>query len=83
MDYTYVPWEHFICEPRCKELVVEVIDENFGAARRLAVQFANIKTMKDIVPRHILDATAGGPRSSKVNHYHNIKITGILSFNVI
>ena len=75
--------EHFICEPRCKELVVEVIDDNWGAARRLAVQFANIKTMKDIVPVRILDATAGGSRSSKVNHYQNIKIIDILSFNVI
>ena len=75
--------ERFVCEPRCKELVVEVIDENWDAARRLAVQFANIKTMKDTVPRHILDATAGGPRSSKVNHYQNIKIIDILSFNVI
>ena len=75
--------EHFICEPRCKELVVEVIDDNWGAARRLAVQFANIKTMKDILPRHIQDDAAGGPRSSKVNHYQNIKIIDILSFNVI
>ena len=75
--------KNFICEPRCKDLVVEVIDDNWGAARRLGVQFTKIKTMKDIVPVRILDATAGGPRSSKVNHYQNIKIIDILSFNVI
>ena len=69
--------------PRCKDLVCEVLDDNWGSARRLALQFIKMKTMKDIVPVRILDASQGGSRRLKVNHYQNIKIIDILSFNVI
>ena len=69
--------------PRCKELVCEVLDDNWGSARRLALQFSRMKAMKDIMPARIQDASQGGSRRLKVNHYQNIKIIDILSFNVI